>query len=173
MFGVQVAWSRRFGDAPVYVAAADAEWVQRHDPVITTWDEPTEVLPGVTLHRIGGHFPGSAVAHVTGADGRGVLLSGDTVAGTPDEHWVSFMRSFPNKVPLSAAVVEKVAVPGADPGLRPAVRQLRRPGGRATRRPGCVARPTATSPGCAATSTTSPADRLMCPEPVEGPVGQP
>ena len=38
-----------------------------------------------------------------------MLLSGDTVAGTPDQHWVSFMRSFPNKVPLSAAVVEKVA----------------------------------------------------------------
>jgi hypothetical protein len=108
MFGVQVAWSRHFDDAPVYVAAADQEWVQRQDPVIRTWDEPTEVLPGVTLHRIGGHFPGSAVAHYTAPDGRGVLLTGDTVAGTPDEHWVSFMRSFPNKVPLSAAVVEKV-----------------------------------------------------------------
>ena len=109
MFGAQVAWSRRFGAAPVYVAAADQEWVQRSDPVIRTWDEPTEVLPGVTLHRIGGHFPGSAVARFTAADGRGVLLTGDTVAGTPDEHWVSFMRSFPNKLPLSAAVVEKVA----------------------------------------------------------------
>ena len=32
-----------------------------------------------------------------------------TIACTPDEHWVSFMRSFPNKLPLSAAVVEKVA----------------------------------------------------------------
>ena len=31
------------------------------------------------------------------------------MAGTPDEHWVSFMRSFPNKVPLSAAVVTRVA----------------------------------------------------------------
>jgi hypothetical protein len=109
MFGAQVAWSRHFDDAPVYVAAADQEWVQRQDPVIRTWDEPTEVLPGLTLHRIGGHFPGSAVGHFTGVDGRGVLLTGDTVAGTPDEHWVSFMRSFPNKVPLSAAVVEKVA----------------------------------------------------------------
>ena len=68
-----------------------------------------EVLPGVRLVRIGGHFPGSAVAHFVGADGRGVLLSGDTVACTPDERWVSFMRSFPNKIPLSAAVVGKVA----------------------------------------------------------------
>jgi len=109
MFGAQVAWSRHFNDAPVYVAAADQEWVQRTDPVIRTWDEPTEVLHGVTLHRIGGHFAGSAVARFPGADGRGALLTGDTVAGTPDERWVSFMRSFPNKLPLSAAVVQKVA----------------------------------------------------------------
>ncbi len=109
MFGVQVEWSHRFGRVPVYVQAADRDWVQRDDPVIATWDEKTEVLPGVMLHRIGGHFPGSAVAHFVGADGRGVLLSGDTVACTPDEHWVSFMRSYPNKIPLSAAVVAKVA----------------------------------------------------------------
>ena len=109
MFGVQVEWSHRFGGVPVYVQAADREWIQRDDPVITTWDEKTEVLPGVMLHRIGGHFPGSAVAHFVGADGRGVLLSGDTVACTPDEHWVSFMRSYPNKIPLSAAVAAKVA----------------------------------------------------------------
>jgi hypothetical protein len=109
MFGVQVEWSHRFGGVPVYVQAADREWVQRDDSVITIWEEKTEVLPGVVLHRIGGHFPGSAVVHLAGADGRGVLLSGDTVAGTPDEHWVSFMRSFPNKIPLSAAVVAKVA----------------------------------------------------------------
>ena len=109
MSGVQVEWSRRFGDVPVYVQAADREWLQRDDPVVQLWDEKAEVLPGVVLHRIGGHFPGSAVAHFTGADGRGVLLTGDTVAGTPDEHWVSFMRSFPNKVPLSAAVVARVA----------------------------------------------------------------
>lgn len=109
MFGVQVEWSHRFGGVPVYVQAADREWLQRDDPVVAVWEEQREVLPGVLLHRIGGHFAGSAVAHFTGADGRGVLLTGDSVAGTPDEHWVSFMRSFPNKIPLSAPVVAKVA----------------------------------------------------------------
>jgi hypothetical protein len=44
----------------------------------------------------------------TAADGHGVLLSGDTVVGTPDEHWVSFLRSYPNKIPLSAGTVQKV-----------------------------------------------------------------
>jgi hypothetical protein len=109
MFGVQVEWSHRFGGVPVYVQAADREWLQRDDAVVTAWEEKTEVLPGVVLHRIGGHFPGSAVVHFVGADGRGVVLSGDTVACTPDEHWVSFMRSYPNKIPMSAAVVAKVA----------------------------------------------------------------
>ena len=108
MFGAQVAWAERF-DAPVWVQLADRAWVQRDDVRVQTWDASFEVLPGVTLHRIGGHFPGSAVARLVGEDGRGVLLTGDTVAGTPDEHWVSFMRSFPNKVPLSAAVVSRIA----------------------------------------------------------------
>ena len=109
MFGAQVAWSRRFDDAPVHVVAADAAWVQRSDPVIRLVEETAELVPGVRLVRIGGHFPGSAVLHLTGHDGRGVLLSGDTVAGTPDEHWVAFLRSYPNKIPLSAAVVARVA----------------------------------------------------------------
>jgi Metallo-beta-lactamase superfamily len=108
MFGAQVAWAERF-DVEVWVQEADRTWVQREDPRVQGWGETFEVLPGVTLVRIGGHFPGSAVARFTGADGRGVLLTGDTVAGTPDEHWVSFMRSFPNKVPLSAAVVRRIA----------------------------------------------------------------
>jgi hypothetical protein len=108
MFGVQVEWSHRFGGVPVYVATADQQWVQRYDSVIETWDEQREVVPGMTLHQIGGHFVGSAVARFTGEDGRGVLLSGDTVACTPDEHWVSFMRSFPNKLPLSATTVARV-----------------------------------------------------------------
>ncbi len=83
--------------------------MQRDAPLVEPWAEAAEPLPGITLHRIGGHFPGSAVARFGGADGRGVLLSGDTVAGTPDAHWVSFMRSYPNKIPLSAATVATVA----------------------------------------------------------------
>lgn len=113
MFGVQLEWSRRFGDAPVYVSDADRDWLQRgaqsSDTVVEYWRDELVVLPGVSLHRIGGHFAGSAIARWTAPDGSGVVLSGDTVAVTPDEHWVSFMRSYPNKVPLSVAVVSTVA----------------------------------------------------------------
>ncbi len=110
MFGVQVEWSRALGGVPVLVSEADLEWVARPDPVIEPWSGEREVLPGVTLTQPGGHFPGSAVVHwAAGADGRGVLLSGDTIFANPDRTSVSFMRSYPNRIPLSGAVVERIA----------------------------------------------------------------
>ena len=109
MFGVQVAWSRALDNAPVLVAETDMEWVMRPDPVIRPWSGTVEVLPGITLSQPGGHYPGSAVAHwAAGADGKGVLLSSDTIFANPDRVSVSFMRSYPNRIPLSAAVVERV-----------------------------------------------------------------
>ena len=109
MYGVQVEWSRQLGGVPVLVAEADRQWVARPDPVVETWSGRVEILPGVTLTQPGGHFPGSAVAHWAGADGRGVLLSGDTVFANPDRRSVAFMRSYPNHLPLSAGVTERVA----------------------------------------------------------------
>ena len=110
MFGVQVEWSRRLGGVPVLVSDADASWVQRPDPVIRTWSGEREVLPGVVLSQPGGHFPGSAVVHwAAGAEGRGVLLAGDTIMANPDRRTVSFMRSYPNRLPLSGAVALRVA----------------------------------------------------------------
>lgn len=110
MFGVQVEWSRRLGGAPVLVSRADAEWLARPDDCIQLWDGTLEVLPGVTLSQPGGHFPGASVAHwAAGANGRGVLLSADTIAANPDRRSVAFLRSYPNKIPLSAAVVERIA----------------------------------------------------------------
>lgn len=109
MFGVQVEWSRALDNAPVLVARADLGWVARHDPIIEPWSGDLDVLPGVTLTQPGGHFPGSAIAHWgAGAGGRGVLLTGDTVLPNPDRASVSFMRSYPNRIPLSAAVVDRV-----------------------------------------------------------------
>lgn len=114
MYGVQVEWSRRLSDpertVPVLVSAADAGWVARPDPAVEPWDGEREILPGVVLSQPGGHFPGSAVVHWdAGADGRGVLLAGDTVMANPDRTSVSFMRSYPNRLPLSGAVAERVA----------------------------------------------------------------
>jgi hypothetical protein len=109
MYGVQVEWSRALGGAPVLVSEADQKWVARPDPVIRTWSGTLEVVPGVTLVQLGGHFPGSAVAHwAAGAGGDGVLLGGDTIQANPDRVTMTFMRSYPNRIPLSAAVVERI-----------------------------------------------------------------
>lgn len=110
MFGAQVEWSRRLGGVPVYVNAADAGWVMRPDPVISYWSDRLQPVPGLTVVQVGGHFPGSAVACWDGgADGRGVLLVGDTVFPNPDRSSVAFLRSYPNRIPLSAAVVLRMA----------------------------------------------------------------
>jgi glyoxylase-like metal-dependent hydrolase (beta-lactamase superfamily II) len=110
MYGAQVEWSHRLGGVPVYVNAADAQWVMRPDSVIQQWSDTLELTPSLSVVRVGGHFPGSAVACWSdGADGRGVLLVGDTVFPNPDRRTVGFLRSYPNRLPLSAAVVLRMA----------------------------------------------------------------
>lgn len=110
MFGAQVQWSHRLGGVPVYVNAADAGWVARPDPVIQYWSGTLQLTPALSLTQVGGHFPGSAVAcWADGAGGRGVLLAGDTIFPNPDRCTVGFLRSYPNRIPLSAAVVARIA----------------------------------------------------------------
>lgn len=110
MFGVQLEWSRRLGDAPVLVAEADRSWVGRTDDRIEYWSGTRAIAEGLTLHQVGGHFPGSACVHwAAGAEGRGVLLTGDTVFPNPDRASVGFLRSYPNKIPLSGQVVQRIA----------------------------------------------------------------
>jgi hypothetical protein len=110
MFGVQSAWSHAFDQAPIFVCEPLLEWVQRPDSAITPWRDRHEIAPGLVLHELGGHFQGASVLHwAAGADGRGVLLSSDTIHGNPDGTTVTFMRSYPNRIPLSAAVVGRLA----------------------------------------------------------------
>jgi Metallo-beta-lactamase superfamily len=103
-------WARSF-DCPVYLHAADANWVMRPDPAIRHWDgETLEIAQGVTLLRLGGHFPGGSVLHwARGADARGALLSGDIVQVAADLSRVSFLWSYPNMMPLAAATVRRIA----------------------------------------------------------------
>lgn len=109
MFGVQVQWSHALGGVPVLVTEPNLKWISRPDPAIRSWAGKLEVLPGLTLVQLGGHFQGSAVAHwEAGAGGNGVLLGSDTIQTNPDRASVTFMRSYPNRIPLSAAVVERV-----------------------------------------------------------------
>lgn len=110
MFGVQVEWSRTLDDAPVLVTEADREWLGRISSAVQFWSGRRRLADGLELVQAGGHFPGSAVAHwAAGAGGTGVLLTGDTVFPNPDRRSIGFLRSYPNRLPLSAAVVDRVA----------------------------------------------------------------
>jgi glyoxylase-like metal-dependent hydrolase (beta-lactamase superfamily II) len=103
-------WSRRFGDVPIYLHADNRPWVMRPTEAIRFWDgETVEVLPGLTVVRCGGHFPGSSVLHwPEGAGGRGALLTGDTIYIVRDRRWVTFMYSYPNSIPLDAGAVRRI-----------------------------------------------------------------
>lgn len=109
MFGVQSLWSDAFGGVPVFASEIDQEWLGVRPSATVTWSGQIELAPGVVASQPGGHFPGSAVVHWTAPDGDGVLFTGDTIFPSPAQGWVSFMRSYPNRIPLSAAVVRRVA----------------------------------------------------------------
>src|SRR5260370_41650406 len=78
---------------------------------IAFWTGETYPLcDDLTLVRLGGHFPGSTVLHwAHAADGKGVLLTGDTIMVVPDWEWVSFIWSYPNLIPLPAAEGRRIA----------------------------------------------------------------
>src|SRR5262244_2900677 len=109
-YSSMVEWSRAFGGIPIYLPAADRQWIMRPDPVIKLWEGDTlQLAPGITLIRCGGHFAGGTVLHwAAGGEGRGALLSGDIVQLIPDRKYVSFMRSYPNIIPLSAPAVARI-----------------------------------------------------------------
>lgn len=108
-YSSMIEWSRAF-DAPVYLHAADEEHVMRPDPAIEFWSGETQALgEGLTLVHCGGHFAGGTVLHwAAGADGKGVLLSGDILQVVSDRRYVSFMYSYPNLIPLPTQKVRQI-----------------------------------------------------------------
>ena len=108
-YTTMVEWARAF-DCHIHLNAADKQWIMRPDPAIYLWEGDTFTLwDGVTLIRCGGHFEGGSVLHwAGGAGGRGVVCSGDILTVATDRQWLSFMRSYPNFIPLSARDVEHI-----------------------------------------------------------------
>jgi glyoxylase-like metal-dependent hydrolase (beta-lactamase superfamily II) len=116
-YTAMVEWAERL-DARVLLHADDREWIMRPSPRIELWSgERYPVSDGLTLVRVGGHFPGATVCvWEAGAEGRGALLSGDIAMVVPDRDWVSFMWSYPNLIPLPAREIRRIR--GVLEGLR-------------------------------------------------------
>src|SRR5207248_1864927 len=81
------------GQRAMLVQSPSANWL---------WDN-------LTLINCGGHFEGGTVLHWSaGENGKGALLTGDIIQVVQDRRYVSFMRSYPNLIPLGAAAVDHI-----------------------------------------------------------------
>lgn len=119
-YTTHLEWAREF-QCPVYIAQEDEEWCQRADSqglrkLIT--ETTTEIIPGVTAIKVGGHFPGSLVLHTDGekiGDQINRLYIADSFVTVPSAFYhkdrpvgttsYSFMWSIPNMIPLPPEVM--------------------------------------------------------------------
>src|SRR5581483_2962814 len=80
-YTTMVEWARAF-TARIHLHTADRQWIQRPDPAIEQW--------------------------AGGAGGKGVVCAGDILTVATDRKWLSFMRSYPNFIPLDARTVARI-----------------------------------------------------------------
>jgi hypothetical protein len=107
-YGCMVEWADRF-DATIHLPIADMTHVARSSPRIEYYVDQAVPVKGTRIVRVGGHFDGSAVLNwPAGADGRGVLLTGDSIQVVMDRSWVSVMWSYPNHIPVDAATLHHI-----------------------------------------------------------------
>ena len=111
-YSAMVDWAERF-DTQIFLHAADREWVMRPAAAgsrIQFWEGSTLSLwDGLTLINLGGHFEGGTVLHwPKGASSKGVLLTGDIITVVQDRRYVSFLRSYPNLIPLGASAIRRI-----------------------------------------------------------------
>ena len=111
-YSSMVEWAERF-DAQIFLHAADREWVMRKSPRIQFWEDSTLSLwDGLTLINLGGHFEGGTVLHLPmesrGRGSKGALLTGDIITVVQDRRYVSFLRSYPNLIPLGASAIGRI-----------------------------------------------------------------
>jgi len=114
-YTTMVDWAERF-DAQIFLHAADRQWVMRPAAAgsrIQFWEGTTLSLwDGMTLINCGGHFEGGTVLHwpaaSRGGGSKGALLTGDIITVVQDRRYVSFMRSYPNLIPLRPTAIRRI-----------------------------------------------------------------
>ena len=100
-------------DAQIFLHTADREWVMRKNQRMQFWEgTKLSLWDGLTLINCGGHFEGGTVLHCSALSrdrGRkSALLTGDMIKIVQDRRYVSFMRSYPNLIPLGSAAIQRI-----------------------------------------------------------------
>jgi hypothetical protein len=108
-YSSMVEWADHF-DAQIFLHTADRESVMHKSPRIQFWEGTTLSLwDDLTLMNCGGHFEGGTVLHwPAGANRKGALLTADIITVVHDRRYVSFMRSYPNLIPLGATAIHRI-----------------------------------------------------------------
>ena len=111
-YTTMIEWAERF-DAQIFLHKRDHEWVMRKTQRIQFWEGTTLPLwDNLTLINCGGHFEGGTVLHWPAASrdcgSKGALLTGDIIQVVQDRRHVSFMRSYPNLIPLGATAINHI-----------------------------------------------------------------
>jgi hypothetical protein len=108
-YTTMVEWAERF-DAQIFLHIADREWVMRESSRMEFWEGETLPLwDDLTLINCAGHFEGGTVLHwAAGGNGQGALLAGDIIQVVQDRRYLSFMRSYPNLIPLGPAAIGRI-----------------------------------------------------------------
>lgn len=112
-YSSMIDWAEAF-DAELLIHKADEAYVMQPSSRIQFWDGGRlELHSNLTLINSGGHFDGATVLHWPqggnqDTNGNGALLTGDIIDVAADNRWLSFMYSFPNKIPLSKTKIETI-----------------------------------------------------------------
>lgn len=108
-FGSMALWAQAFG-ATIHLHESARPWVMRPSSALRPFAADKEMLfAGLRIVRLGGHFACSSVLlWPDGAGGKGALLTGDTITVVADRRSVTFLYSYPNRLPLPSADVTHI-----------------------------------------------------------------
>jgi len=109
-YAAMVDWSDALGGIPIYLHAADRQWVQRHSPALHFWEGDRLALSdGLELVHLPGHFEGSTgLWWKHGPRPGGSLFPGDALQVSADRRFTSFMYSYPNHIPLGPTALRRL-----------------------------------------------------------------
>ncbi|MBO0935267.1 MBL fold metallo-hydrolase [Fibrella sp. HMF5335] len=101
-------WAETF-DCPIYIHEHDQPWIYGPLGRVRLWSgAETALWSGVKLINVGGHFPESSILHVPFLSAHGTLLCGDTFYIAPSKRHIAVMYSYPNRIPLPIAEVQRI-----------------------------------------------------------------
>ena len=101
-------WAEVF-NCPIYIHQNDEQHIMMRGDHIQLWqDDEIDLWDGMRIICIGGHFAGSSILHVPFLSDEGAIICGDTLFLSPSKKHFSAAYSFPNRIPLPLAEMQRI-----------------------------------------------------------------